>query len=231
MQQDVIKATERSQAAAPDGAGRRRRAAARGAHGGRRRHAGAGAARGRAARQPSRDRGDGVEPRYRLHPCRPGRPRSRSTPSTSPNTGCCTARLLSVSADAMPRDRPGGDARSGRTRPAPATPMPRTWSMPPRVSLDRTMMDVDGTACQPDAGHGRDGRDQDRLAPRHQLSPVAAPALPPGQPARTLMSANAMHRPAGPGYAWAGAARAVQQGGSCRVRDGSHVRKCRTKTM
>ena len=178
------------QAAAPHRAGRRRRAAARGAHDRRRRDAGADAAGGRAARQPSRDRGHGVEPRHRLRPSRARRPRSRSIPSISRATALLHGKVLSVSQDAISRDKPQdkpGDKRKAR-RAARSEPRARSWSISARVSLDRTQMQVEDKTRQSLARHGRHGRDQDRLADGHELSAVAAAEVQAGEPARKIAS-------------------------------------------
>ncbi len=91
--------------------------------------------------------------------------------------GLLHGRVLSVSADAVTRDR------TGPTPPDPSGAgdlKPQDLVYSARISLDRTTMDVDGKDGHRHAGHGRDGRDQDRLAPPHRLSALAAPALPPG---------------------------------------------------
>ena len=80
------------QAAAADRAGRRHGAAARGPHGRRRGDAGAGRCWCGAERQPARDRGDGVRTATSASSMPGRRPRSRSIPSISPATACCTAR-------------------------------------------------------------------------------------------------------------------------------------------
>ncbi len=80
------------QASAPDSAGRRRGAAARDPHGRRRRHAGASPA-GRSCRATAGWRSRPWSRTATSALSTPGRrPRSRSTPSTSPATASCTAR-------------------------------------------------------------------------------------------------------------------------------------------
>ena len=97
--------------------------------------------------------------------------------------GLLHGKVLSVSQDAITRDKPQDKARATRTREPPRR---EQRAQGPgaglcRARLARPHADAGrGQDGQPRARHGGDGRDQDRLAPGHRISAVAAAALSAG---------------------------------------------------
>ena len=193
--QDLIKAEQRAELAGAHRAGRRHGAATGGAHDRRRRDPGAGLARRRAARQPvsrskrwcsNRDIGfvhAGQEAEIKVDTFNFTR------------YGLLHGKVLSVSPDAITRDKPPDksqrqDAR--RRDDIERTERPGAGLCRPRLA--RSHADADRRqAGQPLARHGGDGRDQDRLAPDHQLSALAAAA---GSGRKACASASRCRGPA-----------------------------------
>ena len=108
--------------------------------------------------------------------------------------GLLQGQVLSVSQDAIIRDRPqdrserpaAGNAERQQRAEGPGAELQRAHFARPHRNADRR---PDG---QPVAGHGGDGGNQDRLAHDPELSLVAAAALPAGDLARTVTKTHAV---------------------------------------
>ena len=105
---------------------------------------------------------------------------SRSTPSRSPVSACCTARSSRsppAAIDEQEAKRALANATApGQRRPTPAAApgQPESFVFPVTVALDETAMRVDGAIDPADARHDRHGRHQDRHPAGDRLPPVAA---------------------------------------------------------
>ena len=94
--------------------------------------------------------------------------------------GLLHGEVLTVSHDAITREKPQEklvDKPQGAETTS-SEPKGQELVYAARVSLDRTQMQIENKTRQSVSRDGRDGRDQDRLAPHHQLLAFTARSLP-----------------------------------------------------
>jgi hemolysin D len=89
--------------------------------------------------------------------------------------GLLSGKVVTVSHDAITRDKPMIDKPQGAET-SRSEPKGQELIYAARVSLDRTHMQIENKTVNLSPG-GRRRRDQDRFAPHHQLSPLAAHSL------------------------------------------------------
>jgi hypothetical protein len=105
--------------------------------------------------------------------------RSRPTRSISRRYGLLSGKVVTVAHDGITRDRPQERNRATAQGVETSTSEPKGQELiyATRMSLDHTQMKVERRKVNLSPRHGRHGRDQDLLAPHHQLSPLAVHSL------------------------------------------------------
>jgi hemolysin D len=94
--------------------------------------------------------------------------------------GLIHGKVQSVSQDAIVREKAAGQIRDDKQHTGDESdtsePEGQELVYSARVSLDKTQMQIDDRLVNLGARHGRHGRNQNRLAPRHRIPPLAAAA-------------------------------------------------------
>ncbi len=95
-------------------------------------------------RQPARDRGDGVQPRHRLRPCRARPAEIKIDTFNFTRYGLLHGEVVNISEDAIARDKPQDKNDGGRSGPSDSSePKGQELVYAARISLERTSMEIE----------------------------------------------------------------------------------------
>jgi hypothetical protein len=113
--------------------------------------------------------------------------KSRSTPSISHATAMLLGKVISLPSDAITRDKQPARSNGRTASPASHSETQGQSLGMPRASRSTARTSGSTKSASSSAPHGRDGRNQNRLA-QNQLSAIAASKIPPRLLAGTIKS-------------------------------------------